>query len=170
MSCEYSKVQAREASLVGSYINMSDLYKSYFTSEGFAPLLTRCHFAEQCCPMRICKDREVSQQCASSTCPLPPCTHCSVYAIPKHTKVPPRGGERTTRGEIPSIRERFLPVHPVPSTRLKASFHLLQCSHPPYTTQRCLGGGRGSINEVTKQQFQSVHPVPFTRLKSSLHS
>ncbi len=64
-SCEYHKVQAREASSVGSYIHTSDLYKSYFTSAGLHPCWL--DVALLCRPMRILKDGEVSQQCASST-------------------------------------------------------------------------------------------------------
>ncbi len=62
---EYCKVQAREASSVGSCINISDLYKSHFTSTGLYPCLL--DVALLCRPMRIRNDREVSQQCASST-------------------------------------------------------------------------------------------------------
>ena len=69
-SCEYLKVQAREASSVGSCIHRSDLYKSCFTSIGFHPRLL--DVALLCRPMRIRKDPEVSQQCASSTAPFNP--------------------------------------------------------------------------------------------------
>ncbi len=62
---EYCKVQAREASLVGYCINTSDLYKSHFTSTGLHPC--SLDVALLCRPITRCKDREVSQQCASST-------------------------------------------------------------------------------------------------------
>ncbi len=64
---EYPKVQAREANSVSSCINTSDLYKSCFTSVGLYPCLL--DVALLCCPIRIRKDQEVSQQCASSTMP-----------------------------------------------------------------------------------------------------
>ena len=63
----YYKVQAREASSVGCCIDTSDLYKSCFTSVGLHPYLLDVTLL--CCPIRSRKDREVSQQCASSTAP-----------------------------------------------------------------------------------------------------
>ena len=66
-SCKYPKVQAkaREASSVGSCIHISNLYKSCFTSRGLHPC--SLDVALLCHPIRTRKDREVSQQCASST-------------------------------------------------------------------------------------------------------
>ncbi len=64
-SHKYHKVQAREASSVGRCIDISDLYKSHFTS---ASLYTcSLDVALLCHPTRIGNDRGVSQQCASST-------------------------------------------------------------------------------------------------------
>ncbi len=65
LSMEYCKVQAREASSVASCIHMSYLYKSCFTNAGLHPCWL--DVALLCRPMRIRKDREVSQQRASST-------------------------------------------------------------------------------------------------------
>ncbi len=82
MSIGYSvrNPQVRQVSSVGSCIDTSDLYKSCFTSAGLHPCLL--DVALLCRPMRIRKDREVSQQCASST-DLHTCTHvhCSNSAF-----------------------------------------------------------------------------------------
>ena len=64
---EFSKTRGRQASLDGSYIDTSDLYKSLLTIAGFHPHLL--DVALLCHPMGIRKDQEVSQQCASSTPP-----------------------------------------------------------------------------------------------------